>query len=294
MQSRDPRFDGWFFVAVSSYGHRLPAELPGRARRAASTCASTPPPRPPRRPATAPVCAAGRTPRPARRSGTCRWTWPGAPCASSPTAWWTARAWTAWRGAWPTVRASSVACCWRELGAGPLSLARAQRAQTAQAAHRDYRPAVRRRGVRRRLCQSAPVQRHGALKCSRARRRELRRAAPARRRRGAARRGGGPPRRDRAAACRCVSPFDAAGSAASFRASAPCPVWRRPARTGCGAPCRCRTAPAWWSFGRPRGRPGAAPASRGGVHVAALLRLTDLRDLAAAVSRCRALLRPGR
>ena len=157
-----------------------------------------------------------------------------------------------------------------EVGAGPLALARAQRAQTARMLDRDHRPAVRRRRVRRRLLQHPPVQRH---------------RAPGVRKRtdGAAQTRGGPIRVRRDFAWGTVS--SAAGTHAF------CLRWRLRSPRGRRRP-RLR--------GGPRRRVPAQPAAsrRNAVvtltpavdHVRCLLVLDDFRDLTTAIARCRRLL----
>ena len=66
VQSKDARFDGWFFTAVTTTGiYCRPScpVVPPKPR----TCASTPALRPASRPDSGPASGAGRTPAPARR-----------------------------------------------------------------------------------------------------------------------------------------------------------------------------------------------------------------------------------
>ena len=132
VQSRDPRFDGWFVDRRAHDRHLLPAELPGRHAQAPATSSSSRPPPPPSSTATGRASGAAPTPRPARRSGTSAATSSPGRCASSPTASSTARASPASPAASPTASATSTALVTDELGAGPLAIARAQRAQTAR------------------------------------------------------------------------------------------------------------------------------------------------------------------
>ena len=60
VQSRDPRFDGWFFVAVTSTGIYCRPSCPALLR-SATTCASIRAPRRPRGPGSGPVVAAAPT-----------------------------------------------------------------------------------------------------------------------------------------------------------------------------------------------------------------------------------------
>ena len=284
MQSRDPRFDGWFFVAVSSTG---------------IYCRPSCPAAPPRRehvsfyPTAAAAQAAGY-----RACLRCR------PDASPGSPEWDLRADVAGRAmrliADGVVDREGVDGLSRrlaysprqlrrllrgELGAGPLSLARAQRAQTARlliettalpfadvafaagfASLRQFNDTVRQVFAR------TP--------------RELRRGAA----RGAAAQpaGAGQPG---VIALRLPlrEPFDAAGLLRFFAHRA-LPGVEEADEQGLR-----RTLPLPHGAGVVELRPAAArraghrAGARRGAHVAALLRLADLRDLAAAVSRCRAL-----
>ena len=161
VQGRDPRFDGWFVLGVTSTGIYCRPSCPARTPRR-RTCASTPAPPPLRPPASARASAAGRTPRPARRPGTAAPTSSPARCGCSPTGSSTARACPGWRPGWATAGGRSSGCCVAELGAGPLALARAQRAQTARTLVETTALPIGRRRVRRRVRQRAAVQRHRA------------------------------------------------------------------------------------------------------------------------------------
>ena len=136
-------------------------------------------------------------------------------------------------------------------------------------ADRDQRAADGRRRVRGRVRQHQDVQRHRA--------RGLRplpdRAAQARGPRAAR-----PPRRAR---CRCGCRSARRCSPTTCSATwprPPCPGSRSGGTGPTGAPCACRTGTASWRCGPSR---STSPAS---------CRLTDLRDLAIAISRCRRLL----
>ena len=160
-----------------------------------------------------------------------------------------------------------------ELGAGPLALARAQRAQTARTLIETTELRLRRRRVRVRLRERAPVQRHRA----RGLRRSPTRAARA------ARQAGRPRRRPVDLRLAVRSPFDAAEPARVLRPA------RGPGRRGgrrrlvpphAAAPARCRQSLE------------LAARPDGGIAWQCTLRLDDLRDLGAAVERCRRLLDP--
>ena len=159
-----------------------------------------------------------------------------------------------------------------ELGAGPLAVARAQRAQTARLLLETTDRAGDRGGVRRRLRQPAPVQRHHPrglrddtdAACASA-------GAPAR-----------PPRPgtvnlrltyrqpcDVGATLRFLAPAGGAGGRERSTAADSC------------ARSTCRTGPATVRLSE--GPPGAG-------YVRASLALSDLRDLTVAVARCRRLL----
>ena len=270
MQSRDARFDGWFFVAVSSTRIYCRPSCPAR-RRSARTCSFYP------------TAAAAQTAG-YRACLRCR------PDAAPGSPEWNLRAGVAGRAmrliADGLVDREGVDGLARRLaysprhlrrllaeraGAGPLELARAQRAQTARTAHRDDRAAVHGSRLRGRLCQPAPVQRHRA--------RGVRPHADGV--------GGGPAPQRRLAAGRSRSPsislrlphrspFHAAGLLEfSGRAGG--------ARRGRG---RGRHLPPH-AAAAARRRRRRAHAPQPGTWSCTLL-LADLRDLAAAVSRCRA------
>ena len=172
-----------------------------------------------------------------------------------------------------TASATSHRLVTDELGAGPLAIARAQRAQTARTLIETTRSAPRRRRPRRRVRQRPPVQRHRARRCSPPTPSELR----ARRRSG--------PTDDRAV---------------PSSSSSPC-VNRSPP-TSCSAFLAARAVPGveHWdgtTYHRALDLPGghgtvdASPSvAPDGAAVRAVLRLADWRDLAAAVRRVRRLL----
>ena len=261
VQAKDARFDGWFFAPCTTHRHLLPAELPGPHPEARRTCASSRP-RPPRSaPGSGPASGAGPTPRPARPSGTRAATSSAGRCASSPTAWSTARAWPGSPRRLGVQRTPArTGCSWPSSGAGPLALARAQRAQTARRADRDDRPAVRRRRVRGRLREHPPVQRHGPRGVRRDAQRELRTAR------------------------RPVPPCRAGSGHAPPRGA----DRRSPATTVLAflGPARCagieaarRTAATSRSLALPDGTAVARPHDRRPDARRATLRLADLRDL---------------
>ena len=161
-----------------------------------------------------------------------------------------------------------------ELGAGPLAAgacpARADRARAA----RDHRPADHRRRVRRRLRAACASSTTRSARCSRA---DPERAARAARRAGGRARARGRRRRSR---CGCRTGRRSTPRACSrSSAPAPCPgVEERP------------TASYRRSLRLPHGA-GTRRAARRPTGTCRLqLRLDDLRDLAAAVQRCRRLL----
>ena len=112
--------------------HLLPPELSGDHAHAARTCASTRPPRPPSRTGSGRASAAVRMPHPARPSGTSAPTSSPGRCASSPMASSTGRASPGWRRRLNYSERHLNRLLTAELGAGPLALARAQRAHTAR------------------------------------------------------------------------------------------------------------------------------------------------------------------
>ena len=159
----------------------------------------------------------------------------------------------------------------RARASAPLALARAQRAQTARVLIETTDAADRRRRLRGRLRQHPPVQRHGP----RGVRADAHRAAAA----GAGAAEAGAPG--------WLTLRLAARAAVRRRRGAAVPRRARGARasrsgTGRRSPAcsTCRTAPP--SCSSPRAGDGAA--------VTARLRLTELRDLGAAVARCRRML----
>ena len=161
----------------------------------------------------------------------------------------------------------------QELGAGPLALARAKRAQTARVLLETTELDARRRRVRGRLQQRAPVQRHGP----RGLRVDADRAA-------------------RPAWPRCDRGHDPAapGGPDAVRRRAPCWASWRPAR------CPASSASTGTTYARtlrlPHGTGTVAleltDQSEAGTtaFVPATFRLDDLRDLSAAVERVRRLL----
>ena len=258
-----------------------PAARP--APPSARTCASTPPRRPPSRPASGPACAAGPTPRRARRSGT-----------SGPTS--SARAMRLIRDG--VVDREGVEGLAGRLGYSTRQL---NRLLTAEVGHRaarpgpgpaqpdgarparDHRPPRRPRGLRRRLLQRAPVQRHGA--------RDVRRHAERAAGPGGAH-GAGPPRQ-------------AGAGHPGHPAPPPLPAALRP-RVGARLPRRCAPCPASRQLDgasyhaqpaappRARHRHAARAGGRGRRRARPTWRascvLSDLRDLHTAVARCRQLL----
>ena len=159
VQSRDPRFDGWFFTAVTSTAYLLPAQLPGPHAHAQERPLLPDAPPPPSGPASVPASGAVPTPhrdpgvgRPRRRGG-------AGPCASSPTGSSTGRECPGWRTA-RLQRAPARAAAVAEVGAGPIAIARATGADRRMLIEtNDSRDG--RGGVRRRVLERPPVQRHG-------------------------------------------------------------------------------------------------------------------------------------
>ena len=140
--------------------HLLPAELPSHHPQAGQ-CALLPDGR---RGATRRLpglqALPSRTPHPGRPSGTCGPMSSGAPCASSRTASSTVTASAASPHGSGTASATFIASSSAEVGAGPIALARAQRAQTARILIETTDLPVRAGGLRRRLRQHPSVQRH--------------------------------------------------------------------------------------------------------------------------------------
>ena len=176
-----------------------------------------------------------------------------------------------------------------EVGTGPAGPGAGPAQPDGAHPARDDRPARRPRRLRRRLRQRAPVQRHGAP--------DLRRHAewPAgsggSERRGRPRRRGRRSRvRPRPSACACR----AGGRSARRRCStssacARCPGWSRSRARRTGARCACPTGTP--SSPSPRRATDVAPdRTAGPPYVEGELVLSDLRDLTTAVSRCRQLL----
>ena len=171
VQSRDQRFDGWFVTAVRTTGiycrPSCPAITPKRDQRRLLRR----PQRPRSSTGSGPASDVDRTPRPDRPSGT--------------------RDRTSSRRAMRLiadgfVEREGVAGLARrlgyserhlnrvltdELGAGPLAIARAQRAHTARLLVETTDDAAHRRRIRRRLRQRPTVQRHHPRACSPRRRR---------------------------------------------------------------------------------------------------------------------------
>ena len=155
---------------------------------------------------------------------------------------------------------------------GPLALARAQRAQTARLLIETTALPHGRRRLRGRLRQHPDLQRHRPRGLRPVPQRAAR-AAPGRAR---ASRPPRPPGRWR---CGCRSGRRCSPTTCSATWPRPrCPAWRSGATAPTGAPCGCRTGRASWR---------CAPQPD---HIGCQLSLTDLRDLATAISRCRRLL----
>ena len=264
-------------TAGSSPASRRPASTAGRpARRITPKRAERPvparPPRPRSAPASGPACAAGRTPRRARRSGTCRADVVGramrliARRRRGPR-----RRARARRAGSATPSGTCTGCCTAELGAGPLALARAQRAQTARMLIETTELG---------LAEIAFAAGFGSVRQFNDTIREVYGGAAV----GAARRAaaaGGDAGEPGTIALRLAyrAPLHA-GALLEFlaaRAIARRRGGRATARTAAG--CACRTAPA---------TVGADAAARRTSR--ATLRLADVRDLAPAVARCRRLL----
>ena len=231
VKSRDRRFDGVFCTAVAHDRHLLPARAARPGRRPSPTSRSTPRPRPRRRRATAPASAACPTPPRAAPTGTSPPTWPVGRCGSSATASSTARASTGLARRIGYTPRHLGRLLTQELGAPPLALARARRAQTARVLIETTDDVALRRRLRGRVLQHPPVQRD--------RPRGLR-PQPHRAARTAH------PRDHRAAPSPCGSPSAPRSPVAASSTSSPttsCRAWRWPARAGTPAPSTCRTVP---------------------------------------------------
>ena len=157
-----------------------------------------------------------------------------------------------------------------EVGAGPLALARAQRAQTARVLIETTDLPLRRRRVRRRLREHPPVQRHRSARSSPTTPSDLRTRSPA-----ATSRAPGAHRR---CGCPAAAPFDGDAVRRVPRPRAVPGIEEVERRRPTGARCACPTA---------RGVRRAD--ARSPTTCRAVLRLDDLRDLTAAVQRCRRL-----
>ena len=268
-ESRDPRFDGWFYRGVTSTRHLLPAELPGRAAEArqhallphgggrparrlpglqalparrVARVAGVERPRRRRRPGDAADRRRRRRPRGRRRAS---------PAGSA------------------TASASSTRLLTAELGAGPLALARAQRAQT-RGADRDDR---RCRSPTSRSPPASPASASSTTRCARCS------PQPPTELRGRVAHGAGASRQ-RASTCGCrTGRRSTSDDALRFLGVAGRP--RR--RGGRRRTYRRDAAPAARLGGRRRCAPGDG-------HVACRCTSTTSRDLAAAVARCRRLL----
>ena len=270
-QAKDARFDGWFFVGVTSTGIYCRPSCPGDHAQARRTSAST---RRPPRPSAAGFRACKR----------CR------PDASPGSPEWNMRADLVGRAMRliadgvvdrDGVRglASRLGYSERhlnrqlvaEVGAGPLALARAQRAPDRPHPDRDDGAAVHRGRVRRRLRQHPPVQRHRP----RGVRVDAYRAAPAQHDRDGAER-----------ARRSARPAPRLPRA--VRRSRRCST-SSATRAGRRASRRSTARPTAASLALPHGH-GVVVAlrARRPVTCAATLRLADLRDLTTAVQRGRA------
>ena len=248
----------------------LPAELPGAAP-APPQRAPVRRPRPPRRPPGLRACkrcepdAAPGSPAWNRRADVAGRAFRLIADGSS-----IARASRAWPRAWASASASSTASWWPRSAPGPAQLARAQRAQAARTLIESTGAELRRGRVGCGLRQHPPVQRHdpGDLRA------HAQRAAPP---------GPAQPRRHRrrarwSCACPARAPLDGrcAAGASSARGRS---LASRTSRTGPTA-ARSRSSTA-------RGLVALTPEADA---VRCVLRLDDLRDLTAAVARCRRLL----
>ena len=162
VQSRDPRFDGWFFGAVDEHRHLLPSELSGPDPEAREHALLRDRGGGPARRVPGVQALPARTRRRVRPSGTSAPISSAGRCGSSPTV---------------SVDREGVAGLARrlnyserhlhrqlvaEVGAGPIALARAQRAQTARILIETTDVAFSADRVRERLHQHPPVQRHRA------------------------------------------------------------------------------------------------------------------------------------
>ena len=192
MQSRDPRYDGFFFVAVTSTGVYCRPSCPARLPYRRNVRLFRERRRPRRRRASAPASAATRMPRPARPRGTAAPDVAGRAVRLIADGAWTATAWAGSpRGSHFSERQLNRILV-AELGAGPVALARAQRAQSARTLIETTELPFAEVAVGAGFGERAAVQRHaaGGLRPD-----ADRAAPPARRRRRRAPRG-----RDRAAA----------------------------------------------------------------------------------------------
>ena len=166
--------------------HLLPAELPGHHPQAGQRPLLPERRRRPAGRASGPACAAGPTPPPGRRSGTPGPTWWPGPCgciADGVVDREGVRGLAARLGYGERQLHRLLVA---EVGTGALALARAQRAQTARVLVETTDLPVAARGLRRRLRQRPPVQRHRSARssprprpsCGRARRGPGRRPGP--------------------------------------------------------------------------------------------------------------------
>ena len=160
VKGRDRRFDGVFYTAVRTTGIYCRPSCPAITPAAAATSRSSAPPRAPRAPATAPAAAACPTRRPGSPE------WDVAADVASRAMRLVADGVVEREGVDGLARALGLlhppaqprghpAVRRRTAGAGPV----APRPDGARA-DRDDRPVLRRHGVRRRLRQRPPVQRH--------------------------------------------------------------------------------------------------------------------------------------
>ena len=271
VQSRDRRFDGWFVTAVAHH----PASTAGRAARRSPRSAEHveffPSRRPPSSAATAPASGAGPTPRRARPTGTSAATSSPGRCASSPTASSTGRASRGLASRLSYSERHLTRLLTEELGAGPLAIARAQRAADGPHPHRDDRPRPHGDRLRRRLRQRPSVQRHHP--------RRVRVDAVGHARPGAALHG---PRRPAPS----ISTSPCASRSPRPTSSPSSPPGPSPASSSGTASSFHR------ALDLPRGHGVAVltPSADRRARVSVRLRLADWRDLAAAVARIRRLL----
>ena len=132
VDSRDARFDGWFVTAVDVDRDLLPAVLPGDHAEAGERAVPAVRGGRPAGRASGPACAAGRTPRPARRSGTSAADVVGRAMRLIADGVVDRDGVPGLAGRLGYTERHLHRMLTAEVGAGPLALARAQRAQTAR------------------------------------------------------------------------------------------------------------------------------------------------------------------